>query len=65
MNPEKQIVGRYRAMRAWVARERWRLERTGERPSQRYLRRARLVDDVDLITLRELVRELRLLRTAR
>jgi len=33
-----------------------------ERKSQRFLRRSRLVDDVDPITLRELVRELRTLR---
>jgi hypothetical protein len=52
-------------MRAWVAAERRRLERTGDRPTQRYLRRSRLVDDVDLITLRELVRELRALAFAR
>ena len=55
----KDILARFRAMRRWVERERRRLEKTGERKSQRYLRRARLVDDVDPITLRELVRELR------
>ena len=55
----RDVLASYRALRAWVARERRRLERTGERPSQKYLRRARLVDDVDPITFRELLRELR------
>ena len=56
---EKEIMAAYHAMRRWVARERRRLEKTGERKSQQFLRRARLVDDVDLITMQELVRELR------
>lgn len=60
---EKEILARYRKMRAWVERERRRLARTGERKSQRYLRRSQLVDDVDPITLRELMRELAALRT--
>ena len=55
----KEILPRYRAMCRWVERERRRLEKAGERKSQRFLRRSRLVDDVDPITLRELVRELR------
>ena len=55
---EKEILARYRAMCRWVERERRRLEKTGERPSQRYLRRSRLVDDVDPVTLRELLLEL-------
>ena len=56
---EKEIMARYRALRLWVERERRRLARTGERPAQRYLRRARLLTEVDAITLRELLRELR------
>ena len=59
---EKEILARYRALRRWVERERRRLERTGERPSQRYQRRARLVDDIDPLSLRELLRELREIR---
>jgi hypothetical protein len=61
----RDILTRYRALRRWVERERRRLARTGERPSQRYLRRSRLVADVDPMTLRELVRELRALTLAR
>jgi hypothetical protein len=45
-------------MKNWVETERRRLKRTGERPTQRYLRRSRLVDDTDPISLRELLREL-------
>jgi len=52
------LVARYRALRRWVERERRRLEKSGERPTQRYLRRARLIVEVDAITMRELVREL-------
>ena len=52
-------MARFRAMERWVERERRRLEETGERKSQRFLRRSRLVDDVDPLTLRELLRELR------
>jgi len=55
---EREILARYRRMRAWVARERRRLAKSGERPTQRYLRRSRLVDDTDPLSLRELVREL-------
>lgn len=51
-------MARYRALRRWVEAERLRLAKTGARPSQRYLRRARLVLEVDAITMRELVREL-------
>ena len=51
-------MAQYRALVRWVERERLRLERTGERKSQRYLRRARLVLEVDEVTFRELVREL-------
>jgi len=58
---EREILARYRAMRRWVVRERRRLKRAGERPSQTYLRRARLVIEVDSTTCRELVRELRAL----
>ncbi|MEQ1895049.1 MAG: hypothetical protein ABL998_21115 [Planctomycetota bacterium] len=52
-------MARFRAMERWVERERRRLEETGERKSQRFLRRARLVDDVDPLTLKELLRELK------
>jgi hypothetical protein len=55
----KDLMARFRAMERWVERERRRLEETGERKSQRFLRRARLVDDVDPMTLKELVHELR------
>jgi len=55
----KDVLVRYRRLQAWVERERRRLRRTGARPSQRFLRRARLVADVDERTMRELVRELR------
>jgi hypothetical protein len=61
----RDLIARYRALRRWVERERRHLARTGERPTQRYLRRSRLVDDVDPMTLRELVRELRALTLAR
>jgi len=54
----KEILPRYRAMCRWVERERRRLEKTGERKSQQFLRRSRLVLNVDPITVRELVREL-------
>jgi hypothetical protein len=53
------LLARYRRMRAWVASERRRVARTRERPSQRYLRRARLLIEVDDVTFRELARELR------
>jgi len=56
---EKEILARYRALRRWVERERRRLAKTRGRKSQTYLRRSRLVDCIDPITLRELVRELR------
>lgn len=56
---EKETLAAYHAMRRWVERERRRLKRTGEKPSQQYLLRNRLVDDTDPISLRELVRELR------
>jgi hypothetical protein len=62
---EKEVLARYRAMRRWVERERRRLEKTGERKSQAYLRRSRLVDDVDPITLGELIQELRGLSSRR
>ena len=54
-----EILPHYESLKRWVERERRRLEKTGERKSQRFLRRSRLVLDVDPITLRELVRELR------
>ena len=56
---EKDLLARYRVLRRWVERERRRLERTGERLSQQYLRRARLVDDTDPVSMRELLLELR------
>ena len=56
---ERTLLARYRRLRAWVEGERRRLARTGKRPTQRYLRRARLVTEVDAVTLRELMRELR------
>ncbi len=59
MCDERQLLARYRALRAWVARERRRLARTGKKPSQQYLRRARLCTEVDPLTFRELARELR------
>lgn len=55
----EEVLPRFRAMERWVERERARLEKTGEKKSQRFLRRARLVDDVDPLTLRELLRELK------
>ena len=51
---EKQILARYRRMRAWVARE-----RNKGRRDQVFLRRGRLVEEIDLVSLRELVRELK------
>ena len=54
----KDFLARYRALVRWVAQERVRLERTGDRPTQRYLRRARLVLEIDELTFRELAREL-------
>lgn len=51
-------MARYRALKRWVERERARLKETGQRPSQRFLRRARLALDSDPRTLRELLREL-------
>ena len=59
---EKEILARYRALRRWVERERKRLQRTGERPSQQFLRRARLLDEIGTVTLSELVRELKQMR---
>jgi len=59
---EKEILARFRALQRWVAREQRRLEKTGERKSQTYLRRARLVIDTDPISFRELLRELQRLR---
>ena len=61
----KEILACYRRMRRWVERERRRLEKTGERPSQIYLRRARLVIEVDAVTMRELVRELQVFSSRR
>ncbi len=55
----RDLLARYCALQRWVERERRRLARTGERPTQRYLRRARLLVEVDERTFRELVRELR------
>ena len=48
----------YRELRRWVVRERRRLAKSGKPASQRYLRRARLLVEVDEQTFRELVREL-------
>jgi hypothetical protein len=55
---EKDVLARFRRLQAWVRRERRRLDRTRERPSQVYLRRARLLLDMDHLSLRELLREL-------
>ncbi len=60
---EKEILARYHAMRRWVERERRRIENSGGRKSQTYLRRSRLVDDTDPISLRELLRELQTVTT--
>ncbi len=60
----RELLARYRALGRWVEREQKRLARTGERPSQQYLRRARLLVEVDERTFRELVRELRAARLA-
>jgi len=43
----KNLMARYRALVRWVEQERRRLERTGGRKTQRYLRRARLMLEVD------------------
>lgn len=59
---EKELLARYRRMRAWVERERKR-RRPEERRDQRYLRRTRLVCEIDAVTLRELLVELREFRT--
>ena len=56
---EDELVVRYRRLRAWVLRERKRLAKTRERPTQRLLRRARLLDEVSVATLRELINELK------
>ena len=55
---EKDLLRRYRAMQRWVERERRRLGKTEDRKSQRYLQRSRMLLEVDLVTFRELVREL-------
>src|SRR5688572_21828497 len=52
------VMASYRALVRWVERERRRLARTGERKSQKFLRRARLVVEVNEVTFRELVREM-------
>ena len=57
MFDEREVLARYRRMGAWVERERRR--RGDARPDQRWLRRARLVDEVPLAMLQELLRELR------
>jgi hypothetical protein len=54
-----QVLAAYRELRRWVAHERRRLERTGKRPTQRYLRRTRLLEDMDPRNFSELLRELR------
>ena len=46
MHDAKEIDRRIRALRRWVEREQRELERTGRRPTQRYLRRARVADYV-------------------
>ena len=53
------LLARYRELQRWVTQERRRLAKSGKRGSQRYLRRARLLVEVDERTLRELLRELR------
>jgi hypothetical protein len=55
---ERELLAAYRALCANVARENRRLAQTGERPTQRHLRRARLVLEIDRRTFRELAREL-------
>jgi hypothetical protein len=51
-------MARYRALVRWVESERARLEKTEKRPSQLYLRRARLVLDSDPTSFMELLREM-------
>lgn len=58
MTTTKDLLARYRALVRWVEQKRARLERTGGRKSQRYLRRARLLLEVDELTFKELAREL-------
>ena len=60
---EREILARYHAMKRWVERERRRLARTRGRPSQKYLRRSRIVDDTDPVSLRDLLRELQTVTT--
>jgi len=55
---ERELLASYRALRRWVEDERRRLEKTSGRKSQTFLRRARLLIEVDERTFRELVREL-------
>lgn len=55
---QRDLLARYRALRRWVEVERRRLAKTAARPSQTYLRRARLLIDVDEPTFMELIREL-------
>jgi len=55
----KDVLARYRAMQRWVAPERRRLKRTGGRKSQKYMRRARMLIEVDAVTLRELIGEMK------
>ena len=56
------LIARYRDLRRCVTQERRRLARSGKLPSQRFLRRARLLVEVDERTFRELLRELRTMR---
>jgi len=62
---EDEVLARYLEMRRWVERERRRLKRTGQRPTQRYLRRSRLLIEIDALTFRELVRELWAIRSGK
>ena len=57
MFDEREVLARYRRMAAWLERERRR--RGDTRPDQRWLRRTRLVNEVPLLLLEELMRELR------
>ena len=58
MGDDRDLIGAYRRLRASVERERTRQRREGRRADQRFLRRSRLCADIDLRTLKELLREL-------
>ena len=56
---DDDLLARYRELRRWVTQERRRLAKSGKPASQRYLRRARILTEVDERTFRELMRELK------